>query len=525
MRRTTTVLLALTLAAVPLAGADGQERAGTDAENSAASDGEELRGFWVDAFNEGIYDREQVDELVADAQAANANALFVQVGRRFDCFCNDALYPRTDAFIDPAPYDPLRAVIEAAHAEGIEVHAWINATTLWNSATPPSSPDHAFNQHGPSAEGDDRWLNQREDGTELVGNNAFIDPAHPDAVRYVVDGVRSVVEAYDVDGVMFDYIRYPDYNTPGAFASDWGYTDVALERFHEATGRSDRPESTDEQWSDWRRDQVTNLVRQLYLGAYDADPSVRVSINAVTYAFGPQTYGSWEQTRPYAEVLQDWRGWMEEGIVDLNVAMNYKRNWMPDQAQMFSEWTEVIADWQYDRQAVNGTAIYLNDIDDTLAQIAETRTPTADGNTAVGWSGYSYASPTLDSTGQSSAVRDEARADLIAALTGEDGPFADEAAVPEMTWKTEPTTGHVAGDVVARDGAVADQVEVDLWQRGEVVATALTDGNGWFGFVDVEPGRYQVRVDRDAVRGKPLANVTVAAGELADADVRPVALR
>ncbi|MDN5855434.1 MAG: hypothetical protein L0K86_21830, partial [Actinomycetia bacterium] len=105
-------------------------------------------GYWVDAFNEGVYDADEVSDLVAAAEDVGANALIVQIGRRFDCFCNRALYPRTDAAIDPAPYDPLAEVIEQAHAAGIEVHAWVNATTMWNAAKPPTSPRHAFNRHG-----------------------------------------------------------------------------------------------------------------------------------------------------------------------------------------------------------------------------------------------------------------------------------------------------------------------------------------------------------------------------------------
>jgi uncharacterized lipoprotein YddW (UPF0748 family) len=515
MRRTVTVLLAALLATVPLTAAAGEE---PDAP-------EELRAFWADAFNEGIYTPAQVEELVADAEAANANVLFVQVGRRFDCFCNRALYPRTDAFVAPEPYDPLAAVIDAAHARGIEVHAWINATTLWNLATPPSSPDHAFNRHGPSAEGRDRWLNRRVDGAELIGNNSYIDPGHPDAVAYVVAGVRSVIDNYDVDGVNFDYIRYPDFNTPGVFASDWGYTEVALERFAAATGRSDVPEPTDPEWSDWRRDQVSNLVRQLYLGAFASDPSVQVSVNAVTYAFGPQTYGSWEQTRPYAEVLQDWKGWMEEGIVDLNVPMNYKRNWLDDQAQMFSEWTEVIADWQFGRHAINGTALYLNEIDDTLAQVAEILTPTAAGNTAVGWTGYSYANPAAESLGGSADQRRDARARLIAALTASDGPFPEPAAVPEMTWKTQPTEGHLVGEVVTGNGTPLDQADVAITnvRTGETVAGRVTDGSGWFGFVNLEPGTWKVEVDLpDGIAGKRQDVVKVSAGKITTAKVGPL---
>ena len=124
---------------------------------SAAEPVEEFRAYWVDAFGEGIFTPAEVDELVAAAKAANMNALVVQVGRRGDCFCNRAVMPRTQAGIAPLPYDPLQTLIDKAHAEGIEVHAWIIATAIWNSATPPTASHHVYNTHGPSKTGHDRW--------------------------------------------------------------------------------------------------------------------------------------------------------------------------------------------------------------------------------------------------------------------------------------------------------------------------------------------------------------------------------
>ena len=332
----------------------------TSAPATAATDQaqqpEQWRSYWVDAFNEGIYNADQAAQLVEDALAVNANALIVQTARRYDCFCNRALYPRTDAAVAPAPFDPLETIIEQAHAAGLEVHAWVNVNTFWNSATPPRSPEHAFNQHGPTAEGRDRWLNKKYDGTELQGANAYADPGHPEVANYIVDAIRSIVSEYDVDGINLDYVRYPDFNSQTG-VSDWGYNDVSVARFQQATGRSDVPAPSDAQWTDWRRDQVTSLVRKIYLGIWDVDPQARLSMDAITYGNGPQAVGGWEATRTYAEVLQDWVGWLDEGIMDTAVTMNYKRNWMPAQKQMYSEWAEFLADNQGQRPAVNGPGL------------------------------------------------------------------------------------------------------------------------------------------------------------------------
>ncbi|MFI7489872.1 family 10 glycosylhydrolase [Micromonospora echinaurantiaca] len=487
-----------------------------------AEPAQQWRSYWVDAFNEGIYTPAQVTRLVQDAKKINANALIVQVARRYDCFCNRALYPRTDAAIAPLPYDPLDEMIAQGHAAGLEVHAWVNVNTMWNSATPHSSPEHVFNKHGRSATGADRWLNKRYDGQELMGNNAYMDPANPDAVNYIVSAIQSIVREYDVDGINLDYVRYPDFNSTTTH-SDWGYSDTSLARFRAATGRTDTPLPSDPQFSDWRRTQMTNLVRKIYLGMWEVDPRARLSMDGITYSYGPQTMGGWEQTRPYAEVLQDWKGWLAEGIMDTVVAMNYKRNWMPDQKQMYDEWTEVLADWQGDRQAVIGPALYLNDIPDSVEQVRTALAPTAAGNTAAGWSGYSYANPTRAGVNQPLAVRNAERDKLAAALTtGPDAPFADKPAVPVMPWKATPAEGHVSGRVALRTGAPLDQATVTLrpLTTGGAPITRATDGDGWFGFVHLRPGTYLVQVDLpNRVVGQPIAVAQVHAGAISTVDL------
>jgi uncharacterized lipoprotein YddW (UPF0748 family) len=121
----------------------------------------EFRAYWVDAFGEGIFNEAEITKLVAQTKAANLNALVVQVGRRGDCFCNRAMMPRTQAGIAPPPFDPLDSLIAKAHTEGIQVHAWIITTAIWNAVAAPTNPNHVFNQHGPSKSGANNWISLR----------------------------------------------------------------------------------------------------------------------------------------------------------------------------------------------------------------------------------------------------------------------------------------------------------------------------------------------------------------------------
>ena len=483
---------------------------------SAAESEQQWRGYWVDAFNVGVYNPDQVTDLVADAVDVSANALVVQIARRFDCFCNDSLFPRTDASIAPAPYDPLTEVIRQAHAAGIEVHAWVNATTMWNSATAPRSADHVYNAHGLAAAGADRWLNQRHDGVEKVGNNTYVDPANPDAANYIVEAISSIATNYDIDGINLDYIRYPDFNA-GDFQNDWGYSTTSLARFAQETGRVDRPVPTDAQFSNWRRDQISALVRKIYVRMYAADPTDRLSVNGTTYAYGPVSYGGWENARPYTNVLQDWKGWLAEGTVDTVSAMNYKREWMPEQARMFEEWNAALAEYASGRHVVSGPALYLNEIPDAVQQAKDVVNAGLDG-----WMGYSYANASMTATASGDqAVKEAERAALAAALKA--NVFTSVAKVPVMKWKATLSTGLVAGTVTVRDGSVADQLDVIIQPiAGTPGQEKLirTDGSGWFGAVNLAPGTYRMQVVEPGAEGTAAAIVRLKAGVITQVRLR-----
>ena len=494
--------------------------AGAFAGGAQAQEEKEFRAYWVDAFGEGMNSQEEVEEVVAAAKEANMNAIVAQAGRRGDCFCNEATMPRTEADIEPKPFDPLQALIDEAHAEDIEVHAWLSTTAIWNSDDPPQAEDHVFNTHGPDAEGEDDWLMRNYEG-ELKAGAYSLDPGHPEAADYIVEMYTSIVENYDVDGINMDRVRYPDFNERIG-VSDWGYNPVAVERFQSQTGRTGRPEPDDEEWSDWRREQVTNIVRKVYLQTYAIDPSVRVSADTITYGEGPEQQGGWENSRTYGEVLQDWRAWMEEGILDLNIPMNYKRDHEPEQKLWYEQWSEYAKDHQYERQTVVGSAAYLNYIEGTVDQVREALAPSAAGNPSHGWAGYSYRNPDID-TLNGDRSSEEGREELAKALTEEsryddETPpiFAGEASVPAMPWRD--SEAHIRG-TVTEGGEPLDGARVSLYrQRGnEEVESKNADGSGYFGFVGLEPGRYRVVIEEGDFRGRRVIPVEVSAGEISTA--------
>lgn len=397
---------------------------------AAAAPVSQWRSLWVDAFNPGLSSPQQIAQVVADAKAANVNTLLVQSVRRFDCFCTKSTYPRSSTIATPAPFDPLAEVIRQSHAEGLRVHAWFNVGTLWNSTTPPADPAHVYNTHGPSATGANRWLDKRYDGGELSGSNSYVDLANPAAVDYIVAGANSIVRNYDVDGINLDYIRYPD-RTGTIAGNDWGYSATSLQRFRAATGRTDTPLPSDQQFSQWRRDQVTNVVRRISQTVAAADASVVLSVNAISYGDGPSATLSWQASAPYAAVLQDWYGWTKAKLIDAVVLMNYKRQHDAAQAAMFTSWNQFLVRVRNEtgRHMISGAALYLNTIPNSVRQAQ------AVTSLGLGWSGFSYANTSQAAAASTSlTVKTEQRRQTFAALKA--SVFAAPASVPAMPWKT-----------------------------------------------------------------------------------------
>ena len=471
--------------------------------------GGEIRAYWVDAFGPGIGTPAQIDQLVADVKAAKMNVIVAQVVRRGDCFCNGRTSaPRTEATgVDAGPFDPLQTLIDKAHANGIQVFAWMIATAIWRGDTPPADPQHPFNLHGTSATGAANWLTKRSDGAQRIPGNEdwMIDPGVPDAAQWIVDVATQLVANYAIDGVNLDRIRYPDGNI--ASEPSWGYNPVSVARFQQATGRTDIPSNGDPQWTQWRRDQVTGIVRRIYVESYAIRPSVRISADTITYGAGPQGLaGGFAGTRTYREVLQDWQGWMREGILDLNIPMNYKRQADARQAQWYRDWSDFAKDNAFGRQSVVGSALYLNSVSDSVAQARIAVSSSSAGRPSTGWVGYSYRTPDdLTNAGQRSG--DASRAALTAALAP---VFTSPASVPAMPWKTQPVVGQIHGTTTA--GA-----RVQLFNGANaLIGTQTSDGKGWFGFVDVPAGTYRVTTN-----GVTIGTANVVAGRVADVAPQP----
>ncbi len=341
------------------------------------------RAFWVETFHTPFVTREDVDQIISAATKAKANAIFMEVRRRGDAWYFDAAEPRAEVLSDD--FDPLKYLIEQAHARKIQVHAFTIVGSVWQGDPAkklPRDPKHVFLQHvwNPATNApydDDRqWGTRTRDGNYRFGSEWYIDLGNPEAAAYTVDVLAHLASAYDVDGVHLDRVRYPE-NRGG----DVGYNDANVQRFNAKYNRAGLPAPNDPLWCEWRRDQVTNFVRTLHDRIKAIRPSIQISAGLVTYGRGPHGKAGFETTDAYANVFQDWRKWSDERLVDLLCPMIYKRETVARQRRDFDDWLRFLIDTAHrtNRIALAGVAAYLNTVHGISAQTQRATAAGVDG--------------------------------------------------------------------------------------------------------------------------------------------------
>jgi uncharacterized lipoprotein YddW (UPF0748 family) len=425
----------------------------------------QFRGMWADAFSEGFKNASQIDAMVARAQAGNYNAIVAEVMAFQDNASNaHGAYWESD-IIPKAPdvpfgFDPLDYMIQQAHLVGIEVHAWLVAYRV-SSSWPPAG--NALLTAHPE------WIGVPYDdmnsGPRRIGSHYLLDPGSPDVQEYLISIVREITANYAVDGIHWDYIRYTQEDA-GYPAYTW-YQNSGLERFKRIAGYGSTPLPDNDDWRDFRRREVTELVRRAQVEVATADnprQPLRHTAAVLTWGNAPADF---TDTGAYAR-FQDWEHWLDEGYLDAGIPMTYFDE--TEYPSWYRNWVDQSIIWSHDRHLFTGQAPYQNTFANSNAQISYAQDAGVEGIVT-----YSYSAT-------SSSGTDWTWYPYIA-----DNAFAAPAVPPPMPWRDAATAtrGVIYGRVA--DGATGASID-DAIVYVNGFALAETDGNGFFVVTELNAG-------------------------------------
>jgi uncharacterized lipoprotein YddW (UPF0748 family) len=272
----------------------------------------EFRAVWVAAVSNidwpsrpGLSSFEQRTELLAildRAAALRLNAVILHVRPAADALYRSSLEPWSEYLtgqqgLPPEPaYDPLAFAVEAAHARGLELHAWFNPFRAFHPSS--RTPDTAF-------------THVTRNGRVAVvryGRHRWMDPGDPRVRRHSLQVISDVVRRYDVDGVHIDDYFYPYRERDAATNEEIPFPD-------DATYAAYRRRGGTLERDDWRRNNVDVFVRDMYRAVKAVKPHVKVGVSPI---------GIWRPGFPegaccfdaYSQIYADARKWLVEGWMD-----------------------------------------------------------------------------------------------------------------------------------------------------------------------------------------------------------------
>jgi uncharacterized lipoprotein YddW (UPF0748 family) len=279
-------------------------------------DREPQRYLWVTRWD---YETAQdVESIVENAASAGFDALVFQVrGAASTAYPSELEPPSPEVEAAPEGFDPLRTVIRLAQDHDVEIHAWINCVPSWWGLEPPADPRHVYNAHP-----EWHWYDQNGDRQQLSERfYVSLNPCLPEVRAHIVAVCEELVTSYALDGLHLDYIRFPNEPpaTPRGSGSDWPRDALTLELYREASGLA--PDEDRSSWDRWRAEKVTEVVREIRRMVDDRSPGLILST----------AVGS-EPERALEEHFQDTMRWIDEGLLDLVLPMNYTSD-----LQLFAE--------------------------------------------------------------------------------------------------------------------------------------------------------------------------------------------
>lgn len=263
---------------------------------------DEMRAVWVPYmtlnmagtdYSEQAF-HEKFDNIIRVAKECGLNTLIVQVRPYGDALYPSEYFPWSHLLTgeqgkDPG-YDPLAYMVEAAHREGMQIHAWLNPLRIQLGDTPAvlaeTNPYRQYREDDDAS--NDDWVLDWEDGK-------YLNPAVPQVRERIIRGVEEIVENYPVDGIHFDDYFYP--TTSGDFDT------ASYEAYCNGIEEGSEPLTLLE----WRTSNINTLISGVYSAIKAKNPEVEFGISPQGNVTNDENMGAdvrtWGSRKGYVDYL------------------------------------------------------------------------------------------------------------------------------------------------------------------------------------------------------------------------------
>lgn len=270
----------------------------------------EIRGVWIASVYNIDYPsrtdlsadelKAEIDSILDTCEKNKLNTIFFQVRPSCDALYDSDIFPISSYISSNGElvFDPLEYIVNEAHSRNIYIHAWVNPLRVTMNTHDLSTLDDKS-----PAKQHPEWTVAYDDG------KLYLNAGLPEVCTLITDGVREIVEKYDVDGIVFDdyFYPYPVYDENGA------KIDFDDSEEYEKYG------SGYDSIEDWRRDNINTIIKSVYETVHEADPEC---------VFGVSPFAIWQNNdgenggsdtngfEGYNSLYCDALAWINGGYID-----------------------------------------------------------------------------------------------------------------------------------------------------------------------------------------------------------------
>ena len=253
----------------------------------------EKRGVWLHVGND-----RHPEKVMPELKALGLNMAVLRIAGGTAAFYGSKVQPDIQDPLAETGGDWLAEAVRHAHANGVEIHPYVNNCVV-EGRTSPASLERLRKANR---------LQKTPEGRDI----AWFCPSSDENLKAVVRPMLEIVSNYDVDGIQYDFIRYP--NAQGCFCPRC----KAL--FEKETGKPVPAWPKDvlkdggryAEWIEFRCRRISAIVEHVSTKIRAANPKVKISA---------AVFRDWPRCRETNG--QDWARWCREGWLDFVCPMNY----------------------------------------------------------------------------------------------------------------------------------------------------------------------------------------------------------
>ena len=286
---------------------------------------------WPSSTSSTTAQKNEMVKYLDVLQKNNFNAVYFPVRTMSDAFYKSSYEPWSSYLTgtrgkDPG-WDPLAFVVEECHKRGMECHAWVNPYRFSTGSNWSTAQDQALKSAGMLL------AYTKSDGKTTT----ILNPGLESVRKRIVDVCKEIISNYDVDGLVFDDYFYPEGIPVTSSAGDYD--------LWQKSGASMT-------FGDWRRNNVNQMVADVYKMVQQQKPYVRFGISpagaACTSAAVAAKHGidrcpvasDWQ----YDGIFSDPVAWLEAGTVDyISPQLYWKTNHKTNPFGPMTKWWSYVA--------------------------------------------------------------------------------------------------------------------------------------------------------------------------------------